>query len=135
MDIREDKAWLLRSRFNPSPVSGVLDVRDGQISFVLDEAAAETQLEWVESALATDGLRDRLGAGEEVVVFRCDLADCHVTWPITGGGSTMVVGTPDRRWVITPDIPSGGAVMQTLGAISGRSRARQWKMALAAIDV
>ena len=43
----------------------------------------------------------------------------------------MIVQAPGRRWVISYDYPSGGAISQTLSLVSGRRKAKEWKKALA----
>ena len=125
----EESAWLLRSRVNPLAISGSLELADGRISFVLDaDSAADARLDWLEERLGTSGLRDRLEAGERMVVFNHPLADCQISWPLTGGGSQMVVEAPDRHWIVSHDEPSVTKFAQLIGA---RRRARDWKEALA----
>ena len=132
MDIREDKAWLLQSRINPFPVSGALALEGGRISFILDEDAGEASLGWLEQELEVEGIADSLRSGETVVAFDYSLDDCAVSWPITGGGAMMIVRTPGgRKWVVSYDYPSGGSISQTMSLLTGRSRAREWKKALA----
>ena len=132
MDLREDKAWLLQSRINPFPISGSLTLGDGRISFVLDEDAGDASLGWLEKELDSDDIAARLRAGEQVVAFDYSLEDCAVSWPITGGGAMMLVRTPGgRKWVVSYDYPSGGSIHQTMSLLTGRSRAKEWKKALA----
>src|SRR5438094_479272 len=78
-EIREEKAWLLRSRINPLPISGALELAGGRISFRLDGMAAEARLDWLEEQLAADGLRARIQAGEDVVAFDYPLDDCEIS--------------------------------------------------------
>lgn len=134
MEGREDNAWLLRNRFNPFPISGTLSLADGVLSFTLDEDAANATLGWLEEELGTEGIEEKIGAGEEVVAFALPLSECEINWPMTGGGATMVIEAPSRKWVITHDHPVGGAMLQTLNLISGRGKARAWKKALAAAE-
>ena len=131
MDVREDKAWLMRNRFNPFPVSGILSLSDAGITFVLDTDAAEASLGWLEDALEIEDLQgaDRIWGGGRRL--HDSSRECEVTWPITAGGSMMVVATPNRRWVVSHDYPTGGAILQTLNVISGRGKAKAWKKALA----
>ena len=124
----EESAWLLRSRVNPLAISGALELADGRISFVLDADSADAKLDWLEERLGFDGLRDRLETGERVTVFNHPLADCQISWPLTGGGSQMVVEAPDRRWIVSHDEPSVARFTQLIGA---RRRASDWKRALA----
>lgn len=132
MEIREDKAWLLRSRFNPLPIPGALSLSESQISFTLDEAPSGDSLEWLSQRLPPERLEAPAEPGGKMVAFEYPLSACEVTWPITGGGSTMIVQAPGRRWVISYDEPPGGAIANTLSMISGRRKAREWKKVLAA---
>jgi hypothetical protein len=132
VQVREDKAWLLQSRINPFPVSGALTLGDGRIAFTLDEEAGEASLDWLEKVLGIDDIAARVGSGETVVAFDYALSDCAVTWPITGGGAVMLVRTPGgRKWVVSYDYPSGGAISQRMSLFAGRNKAREWKKALA----
>ena len=132
MDIREDKAWLLQSRINPFPVSGALSLGDGRIAFTLDEDAGAGSIGWLEKEPGLEDIASRLRAGETVVAFDYALDDCAVTWPITGGGAMMIVRTPGgRKWVVSYDYPSGGSISQTMSLFTGRTKAREWKKALA----
>lgn len=133
MEAREDKAWLLRNRFNPFPISGSLSLAGGVISFTLDADAAEATLGWLEDELETEGLAERIEAGEGIIAFSLSLDEVEVTWPITGG-AMMVIDGPTRKWVVSYDHPVGGAVLQTFNLMSGRGKARGWKKALAAFD-
>jgi len=132
VDIREDKAWLLQSRINPFPVSGALSLGDGRISFTLDEEAGDASVGWLEKELDLENIVSRIRSGETVVAFDYALADCAVTWPITGGGAMMIVRTPGgRKWVVSYDFPSAGSISQRVSAFTGRNKAREWKKALA----
>ena len=132
VDIREDKAWLLQSRFNPFPVSGSLALGDGRISFTLDEDAGDATVDWLEKELGVEDIPSLIGSGETVVAFDYSLDDCSVSWPITGGGAMMIVRTPGgRKWVVSYDYPSAGSISQRMPLLTGRSKAREWKKALA----
>jgi|AntDryMetagUQ889_1029465.scaffolds.fasta_scaffold10483_2 hypothetical protein len=133
MNGREDKAWLLRNRFNPFPISGLLSLSGRVISFRLDADAAEATLGWLEEELEAKRLKERIEEGEEVVAFSLPVDECAVTWPITGG-AMMVIEGPTRKWVVSHDHPVGGAVLQTFNLMSGRGKARAWKKALAAAE-
>jgi len=129
-EIREESAWLLRSRVSPFPIAGELELADGRITFTLDRAAADSRLDWLEEQLGSGGLKDRLETGERVVVFSHALTDCTISWPLTGGAQ-MFVDAPDRRWIVSHDQPTGGRFAQTLNLLSTRYKAREWKQALA----
>jgi hypothetical protein len=96
VDAREDKAWLLRNRFNPFPISGSLSLSDDVISFRLDEDAAEATLGWLEDETGVDDMKERIEKGEEVVAFSIPLGECTVSCPITGG-PMMVIAGPTRK--------------------------------------
>jgi hypothetical protein len=130
VDGREDRAWLLRNRFNPFPISGLLSLADQVITFRLDDEAADATLGWLEAELGVDDLKARIEAGEEVIAFSLPLAECEVSWPITGG-PMMLIDSPTRKWVVSYDHPVGGAVLQTFNLITGRGKAKAWKKALA----
>jgi hypothetical protein len=129
--IREDQAWLLESRINPFPISGVLELRDGRLSFTLNPMAAEASLGWLEEELGAPDLKSKIEAGEKVVAFDYPLASREVSWPLTGGGAMMFIEGSDRKWVVSYDYPSAGAVSQTMSLLSGRKKAKEWKKALA----
>ncbi len=132
MEIRQDQAWLLQSRFNPFPVSGALSLDEDRISFTLDEMAAEATLGWLEKELGADDLATRILGGETVAAFDYALSECEVSWPLTGGGALMIVRNPEgRKWVVSYDYPSGGSISQTMSMLTGRKKAREWKKALA----
>ena len=133
MAAREDKAWLLRNRFNPFPISGSLSLAEEVISFRLDEDAAEATLGWLEDETGIDDMKERIEAGEDVVAFSIALGDCSVSWPITGG-PMMVIEGPSRKWVVSYDHPVGGALVQTFNLMTGRGKAKAWKKALAAAE-
>jgi hypothetical protein len=130
--IREERAWILQNRINPLPVCGALELRDARISFTLGADAVQAPLGWLEEQLGVDDLRATLEAGDEVVAFDYPLDACKVSWPLTGGGATMFVETSERKWVISYEQPAGGSrFSQSLPVMSGRKRAREWKLALA----
>lgn len=122
MEAREDQAWLHRSRFNPHPVPGILRLAHGELSFSVDDDAPAEDAEWLEG---------------RAVAFSHPLDDCAITWPVTGGGTMMVIDAPSRKWFISYDRPSSlpaVPLLQTVSMLSGRTLARQWKKALAAAE-
>lgn len=133
MASREDRAWLLRNRFNPFPISGLLSLFDEVISFKLDEEAAEATLGWLEDEIGIEDIKEKIEAGEEVVAFSIPIDECSVSWPITGGPMMLIDG-PTRKWVVSYDHPVGGAFVQTFNLMSGRGKAKAWKKALAAVE-
>jgi hypothetical protein len=130
--LREDRVWLLQSRINPFGLAGSLTLDDGRLRFILDETAAGDPLTWLERQLGEDDLAGRIEAGEEIVAFDLELSGCEVSWPVTGGGATMLVKALDRTWVISYDVPTAKKLSSAVWVLSGRRKARAWKAALAA---
>lgn len=132
MTNREERAWLLRSRINPAPVAGRLSLAGGRISFALAEDCEPQALGWLEEALGEEGLAARLARGERVLVFDYPLAECSVSWPVTGSGATMVVRAPDgRKWVVSCEDPAARRAPGSWAPLGRtRTRAREWKRAL-----
>ncbi len=81
----------------------------------------------------SEGIKDQIEDGKEVIAFSIPLDECSVSWPITGG-PMMVIDGPGRKWVVSYDHPVGGAVLQTFNLMSGRGKAKAWKKALAAAE-
>jgi hypothetical protein len=131
VELREDQAWLFRSRVSASPIAGALALEDGRMRFAVDPGADPDALSWLEAAVGAEGLERRLAGGEAVIAFDHPLEDCVVTWPITGGGAIMLVRAGGRRWVVSYEEPAPGRFAARLGKMSGRRRAREWKKALA----
>lgn len=122
---------MLQSRINPFPISGALELVGGRLSFTLNAMAAEASLGWLEEQLGVDDLKAKIEAGELVVAFDHALGEVKVSWPLTGGGSMMIIEAPERKWVVSYDYPSGGAISQTLSMVTGRKKAKEWKKAFA----
>jgi hypothetical protein len=130
-DLRAERAWLLRSRWSPFAIPGTLELSAGRLTFTLERAASGSRLGWLEERLGVGDLGPRLEAGERVVVFDHALSDCTVSWPLTAGGGQMVVEAPPDRWVVSYDHAPAAKLAETIGLITGRRRARDWKRALA----
>jgi hypothetical protein len=87
---------------------------------------------WLEKALGTDGLKERITPGERPVVFDFPLAGHKVSWPVSLGGYGVKIEGEDRQWIVSLDYPSSGAVWQTISIIKARGTSKPWKQALAA---
>jgi hypothetical protein len=130
-----ERCWLLRSKINPFPVGGTL-VWDGEaLTFTIGEVAADAVLGWVAERLelGKEDLKSRVRDGEAVDVFSVRRQDLTIDWPKVMGGAAMEAtdATTGHRWLISMDYPSGGAVLQTIGLISGRKKAKAWRAAFA----
>ncbi|QXC59533.1 hypothetical protein KSP35_14185 [Aquihabitans sp. G128] len=127
-----ENAWLLKSKVNPFPVGGELAFQDGRLTFELGALAGEAFVGWVEEELGTEGLADRLKAGEKVKAFDHGLDEVEVSWPKLYAGAWMQVEPKGggRTWLVAYDYPSGGSIGQTLSLMSGRKKGKAWKKAL-----
>ena len=128
--MQEKTAYLLQNQLNPFPVSGELTLEGSRLRFALDEKAAEANLGWLEKALATEGLKDRIKRGERPVVFDLDVQGRKISWPASLARIGMKIPDEDRNWFVSLDYPSNGAIWQTLNIIGGGKRSKPWKEAL-----
>jgi hypothetical protein len=129
----EREAYLLQNQLNLFPIGGKLVLSDdGRLSFTLGALAKDASMGWLEKALGTDGLKERIAAGERPVVFDFPLAGHKVSWPVSLGGYGMKIEGEDRQWIVSLDYPSSGAVWQTISIIKARGTSKPWKQALAA---
>lgn len=131
MDNHQQRAWLLQSRINPAPLPGTLTLADARLSFTLDPECSPDALGWLERALGVEGIAAKLARGEPVLAFDYPIDECTVSWPITGGGATMLVRTPaGNKWVVSYDEPPGLGRRSAM-LFTGRRSAREFKRALA----
>ena len=129
----ERSSWLLQNQINPFPVSGVLSLDDnGRLRFTLDAGAASCMLGWLEKALDTQGLKERINSGERPVVFDVPVAQVKITWPKSLGGYGFKVDDGSRTWIVTLDYPSGGGISQLIHIFKSKGTSKPWKDALAA---
>lgn len=127
-----EQAWLLKSKVNPFPVAGKMAFSGGRFTFTLEALAKDAVLGWVEEATGEAGLKERLGAGEEVRIIDRTRDEIEVSWPKLYAGSALQVReiASDRTWIIAMDYPSGGSVSQTISLFTGRKKGKTWKAAL-----
>jgi phosphate uptake regulator len=130
----EETAYLLQNQMNPFPVSGQLELDEarGRLRFTLDEKAAEANLGWLEKALQTEGLKERIRSGERPIAFDLAVAGRRIKWPASLARVGMKVPDEARNWFVSLDYPSGGAIWQLMNLMGGGSKSRPWKEALAA---
>ncbi len=127
----EQNSYLLQNQMNPFPVSGQLALDDhGQLSFTLDEKAAGASLGWLEKAIGGEGLKARIESGERPVVFSLPISGRKVSWPKSLGGYAMKIEAEDRKWIVSLNYPSGGAVWQMINMVGSRGTTKPWKQAL-----
>jgi hypothetical protein len=128
----EQVAWLMDGIYGPIPVTGRLRLdREGTLSFTMSEEAGRAPMRWLEKALDTKDLKERLAAGERPVVFSLPVAGIKIGWPLALGRSGMRIYAPDRKWLVSLKNPRAG-VIDTINWIFTPSRGQEWKRALAA---
>jgi hypothetical protein len=129
----EQDSYLLQNQMNPFPISGqlVLD-DDGRLRFTLDEKAAAASLGWLEKALGSDGLKERIQGGERPLIFDVAVQGRKISWPKSLGGYAMKIEDHDRKWIVSLNYPSGGGLWQMINMVGAKSTTKPWKEALAA---
>ena len=126
------QGWLLQNQLNPFPISGQLTLSDeGRLSFTLDESSAKCFLGWLDKALGTSNLKERIESGERPEVFDVSVAGRKIAFPKRLGGYGMTISDETRSWTVCLDYPSGGA-SQILYIMRSRKTSKPWKEALAA---
>src|SRR5947209_13088874 len=121
------RAYLLKSKLNPFPVMGDLELTDDRLRFTLGAMAGEAVLGWVEEALDTTNLTERLRGGESVVAFDLPRAGLDVAWPKQFMGSGLELTPPEgRSWLVTLTYPSGG-LFTTYKTMRERPTFKAWK--------
>ena len=129
----EHDSYLLQNQLNPFPVSGTLQLDDaGVLRFTLDEKAAGASLGWLEKQLAVEGLAERIKGGERPEAFEIPLGQAKVSWPKSLGGYAMKIDSGERKWIVSLNYPSGGALWQTVNMMRSRGTTKPWKEAIAA---
>ena len=132
----EQDCYLLQNQMNPFPISGRLTLDDaGELSFRLDEKAAQASLGWLEKATGRSDLKQAILGGDPPVVFRFAAGEQKITWPKMLGGYAMKIKTADRVWIVSLNYPSGGGVWQMINMVKSGSTSKPWKEALGAAGV
>ena len=123
-----EQVWILRNKVNPFPVSADM-TWDGQtFALTLNAMAAEAFNGWVEEELGQTDIKERLRSGEKIPVFAVQKGGFEMAWPKLYFGSMFeVTPTGGRKWLISIDYPSGGAITQTMSLVSGRKKGKLWK--------
>ena len=128
----ERQGWLMQNQLNPFPISGQLALSDeGLLSFTLDESSAKAHMGWLEKALGTSNLKERIEGGDHPAVFNLPVAGRKIGFPKRLGGYGMTVSDEARSWTVCFNYPSGGA-SQILNIFGGSKTTKPWKQAFAA---
>lgn len=127
----EQDSYLLQNQMNPFPISGRLTLDDhGELSFRLDEKAAQASLGWLERAMGREGLKESILGGTAPVVFNLPVSGHKIRWPKLLGGYAMKFSTDDRTWIVSLNYPSGGGLWQMINMVRSGSTTKPWKHAL-----
>jgi hypothetical protein len=147
--MRQERVQLQKSKYSNTRTFGTLELNEGRISFTLDPEQLADQLgsrfsgnnwKWIEKAHGTDGIKDRLEAGETVQVFDVPVADVEVKkLSIMSSLTGFELKTPQGNWVIVfkqvahPGGPFVGRAGGGSSDVSGGPRAQstEWQRAIA----
>ncbi len=126
----ELECYLMNGQYDQVGTSGMLRLDEsGRLSFTLDrDAGTRGKLTWIDKALSTSGVRDRVEAGEKVTVFDTSIQG-KIKWPWNFRGRVLKVEDDSgRSWTVSLVTPGGG-LMYVLTA--GTGLPQEWKAALA----
>ena len=129
-----DEVWLIKSRTNPFPVQGEMDLSAGTVTVTVTGGKDCTggMREHLEEQTGMSGLAERLKAGEAVRVLEFAPSAAEVSFPVTAGGYIAKVEVADKTWYIALAYPAGGGIQNVMSMKKGRKLAKVWKDALAA---
>lgn len=118
------KAYLLKSRGNSWWVNVELELTDTTLRCVASEYS-----KWVDEELGLTDYKDRLAAGEPVVIFEFDRGQLAIKWlrQFYRGGFQISQGD-SRQWLVSLVYPSGFG--NVLDLMTDRAVWRQWREAL-----
>jgi hypothetical protein len=126
-------AYLLQNQMNPFPISGELELDDaGHLKFTLTDKAADANLGWLEKAIGSEGLKERIRGGEHPVVFDLEVKGRKITWPASLARVGMKISDDERNWLVSLNYPSGGAIWQLVNLMRGGKTSKPWKDGLSA---
>jgi hypothetical protein len=123
------ECYLMDGQYDQVGTSGLLRLEAGRLSFTLDkEAGTRGKLKWLEKALASENLHDRVQAGEKIVVFDTAVRGKKLKWPWNFRGRVFrVTDDGDRSWLVSLVTPGGGLMFLLT---SGTGAPQEWKAAL-----
>jgi hypothetical protein len=126
----QHECYLIDGQYDQVGTSGVLELDGERLSFTLDkEAGTRGKLKWLEKALDTQNLQDRVQAGEKVVVFETGVQGKKLKWPWNFRGRAFKVTDDNgRTWMVSLVTPGGGLMFLLT---TGTGAPEKWKTALA----
>jgi hypothetical protein len=101
----ELECYLMNGQYDQAGTRGMLRLEEsGRLSFTLDNAVqTRGKLKWIEKALSTSDIHDRVESGEKVVVFDTSVQGKKIKWPWNFRGS---LAQNVRRPVVARPPPS-----------------------------
>ena len=129
-----DEVWLIKSRTNPFPVQGEMDLSAGTVTVTITGGKDCTggMREYLEEQTGIAGLAGRLESGETVQVLEFAASAADVSFPMTAGGYIAKVEVANKTWYIALAYPAGGGIQNVMSMKKGRKLAKVWKDALGA---
>ena len=124
--------WLIKSRTNPFPVQGTMELRDGRVGGTITggKDCVAAMRTYLEEQTGVAGLAARLEAGEAVSVLEFTPGEADVSFPATAGGYIAKVEVQSHTWYIALAYPAGGGIQNVLSMKKGRKLAKEWKPVL-----
>ena len=121
--------YLMNGTYDQVGTGGRLRLEESRLSFTLDKAAGtKGKLKWIEKVLGSNGVADRVEAGEQVVVFETSVEGKKLKWPWSFRGRVFkVTDDSGHSWSVSL-VPPGGGAMWLLN--SGTGLEKEWKTAL-----
>jgi hypothetical protein len=134
----KQEARLQKSKYSNSSAPGVLELKDGRISFHLVPEHAQEFGGLLGSGmflenLGISGIRERLDAGESIEVFNVSASEVEVKkLSIMSSLTGFELKTPDRNFVLVfKHFAPWGDAMATKGMKGGaREASNQWQKAI-----
>jgi hypothetical protein len=126
----ELECYLMNGQYDQAGTRGMLRLDEsGRLSFTLDNAAlTRGKLKWIEKALSTSDIHDRVESGEKVVVFDTSVQGKKIKWPWNFRGRVFKVDDDGgRSWTVSLVTPGGGL---TYILTAGTGLPQEWKAAL-----
>ena len=126
----ELECYLMNGQTDQVGTSGMLRLDEsGRLSFTLQQdAGTRGKLKWIEKALASSDVHDRVESGEKVVVFDTPVQGKKIKWPWNFRGRVFKIDDDESRsWTVSLVTPGGG-LMYVLTA--GTGLPQEWKAAL-----
>jgi hypothetical protein len=134
----QEGVQLRKSKYSNTAAFGTLELRDGRISFTLDPVIAGKlggkfaagNWRWIEEALGTSGIKERLDAEEAVEVFNVPASGVEVKTGMFVSWTGFELKTSEANWVIDfkrVGLPGPGPS----GMGGARAQMKAWKQAIA----